>query len=195
MNAPAIRKVSSPPRQARKDRAKIRRAADPEKRQAVLETTDRQRTRPINLSLWRQVLEALLAELTVYGGYEVAVHLVAAPEMSRLNETFLHHIGSTDVISFDYHAYPFQEDLPDEAREDLADLTLHGEIFISVDDAVEQALLYQTTWQAELVRYAIHGLMHLQGFDDLKSAERYRMKRLESKWLKSMVGRFALDQL
>lgn len=195
MNRAARQPEVSPRRKTPMAPAKIRPAIEPGKRHAELEIYNRQRTRAIHLVLWRQILASLIDELTSTGSYEVAVHLVAAPEMSQLNEAFLHHQGSTDVISFDYHAYPLHEIRPETKDGHSPDLLLHGEVYISVDDAVAQASRFQATWQEELARYAIHGLMHLQGFDDLRSAERYRMKRLESRWPKHLVTRFTLDQL
>ncbi len=53
---------------------------------------NRQRTRKINLRLLKQIAEALLADLKIEDA-ELGVHLVAAPEMTRLNETFLRHAG------------------------------------------------------------------------------------------------------
>ncbi len=60
-----------------------------------------QRTRRINLRLLKRITNALLADLKI-GDAVVGVHLVATPEMTRLNETFLAHQGATDVITFDY---------------------------------------------------------------------------------------------
>ena len=62
---------------------------------------NRQRTRKINLRLLKQITDALLADLNVEDA-ELGVHLVATPEMTRLNEKFLRHAGPTDVITFDY---------------------------------------------------------------------------------------------
>jgi probable rRNA maturation factor len=44
-------------------------------------------------------------------------------------------------------------------------MSLHGELFICLDDAVKQAREFRTTWQSELTRYVIHGLLHLCGHD------------------------------
>ena len=63
---------------------------------------NRQRLRRVNLRLLRQIVQALLQETWPDGGFDLAIYLVAAPEMTRLNETFLRHKGSTDVITFDY---------------------------------------------------------------------------------------------
>ena len=66
---------------------------------------------------------------------------------------------------------------------------------ISIPDAVKQACEFRTTWQSELVRYALHGLLHLRGFDDLEPAPRRRMKCEEERLLKLVRARFPLRQL
>ncbi len=63
---------------------------------------NRQRTRNVNSPLLRRVTSVLLTDLLLLERSELAIHLVAAPEMARVNQQFLDHAGSTDVITFDY---------------------------------------------------------------------------------------------
>src|SRR5213596_1423422 len=72
---------------------------------------------------------------------------------------------------------------------------LHGEIFICIDDAVKQARQFRTTWQSELVRYLIHGVLHLVGYDDLTLAGRCVMKREENRLLRMLSRRFSFRHL
>ena len=72
---------------------------------------------------------------------------------------------------------------------------LHGEIFICIDDAVKQARQFRTTWQSELVRYLIHGVLHLVGYDDLTPAGRCVMKREENCLLGMLSRQFSLRRL
>ncbi|MGA2854319.1 MAG: rRNA maturation RNAse YbeY, partial [Verrucomicrobiota bacterium] len=62
---------------------------------------NRQRARKIDSRLFKKIAEALLADLKIKEA-ELGINLVAAREMTLLNETFLRHEGSTDVITFDY---------------------------------------------------------------------------------------------
>ncbi len=148
----------------------------------TLELRVRQRTRRVDTVLLRRFIRALLEEKLGVASYELGLHLVAAPEMTRLNETFLQHAGSTDVITFD-HA-----EAPDSSR-------LHGEIFICLDDAVNQSRTFRTTWQSELARYVIHGVLHLRGFEDLTPGKRRVMKREENRLLRAWAGQFPLQRL
>jgi len=140
---------------------------------------NRQRLRSIDLPLLRRIISALLEDLLPTRHFDLAIHLVRAPEITRLNETFLHHEGATDVITFDYTE---QEQL-------------HGEIFICIDDAVKQARQFRTTWQSELVRYLTHGVLHTVGYDDLTPADRCVMKREENRLLRMLSRQFCLRHL
>ena len=143
---------------------------------------NRQRVRRVNTPLLRRITHWLLAESLGVQDYELCVHLVGAAEMARVNETFLQHEGSTDVITFDH-------------LESARPHALHGELFICLDDAVKQAKEFKTTWQSELTRYVIHGLLHLRGHDDLKPAARRVMKKEENRLLLETSRAFTLSEL
>jgi rRNA maturation RNase YbeY len=184
---------------------------------------NRQRVRPVNTQLLRQItLHLLRAEFGV-ADFEVCVHLVTASEMARLNWEFLQHEGSTDIITFDQsEGFPGNSGIepPNQMAPPLPSLSpaasggegvrrtgegaihredltgrLAGELFICLDDAVKQAREFRTTWQEELARYVIHGLLHLRGFDDVEPAARRVMKREENRLLRRAGRKFTLAQL
>ena len=147
-----------------------------------LSLRNRQRLRRIDLPQLRRMIRHLVLHLLQVEEFELGVHLVAAPEMSALNASFLQHEGSTDVITFNY------ADPPSSSR-------LQGEIVVCLDEAVSQARRFRTTWQAEVVRYIVHGVLHLQGYDDLEPALRRTMKREEARLLGEVARRFALSKV
>ncbi|MDB6031182.1 MAG: putative metal-dependent hydrolase [Verrucomicrobiales bacterium] len=157
---------------------------------------NRQHTQSLNLPLLRKITTYLLANHFRPAHHEFCVHLVEADEMADVNQRFLQHAGSTDVITFDY-AEPSGTPFKKAGHRDLSVPlpSLHGEVFISVSDAVTQARQFRTTWQLELTRYLIHGLLHLQGYDDLKPNLRQVMKREEQRLLKLTSREFELTQL
>ncbi len=142
---------------------------------------NRQRDRRVDTRWLRTCAVTLLEELLALEEYELGVQLVGVREMARVNQQFLNHAGSTDVITFSYAE-------PGEAR-------LHGELFICVSDAVAQAAEWGTTWQSEVVRYLVHGVLHLRGFDDLEPAKRRVMKRHENRLVARLARHFALREL
>jgi probable rRNA maturation factor len=168
--------------------------------------TNRQRTRKINLRLLKKIADALLTELELEKA-EIGICLIAVPEMTRLNETFLRHAGSTDVITFDYSDKTVGADVRrllnqkpalQKRRETphvVSYKIIHGEVFICVAEAVLQARKFSTSWQSEVVRYLVHGVLHLFGFDDSSADARRRMKRAEGRVLGKLSRRFTLAQL
>jgi probable rRNA maturation factor len=166
----------------------------------VLTLRNRQRARPVNLPFLRRIANELLAELLPSGDFDLGVYLVTGVEITRLNETYLRHAGPTDVITFNHAAAAdvrrlsktvTQLDHPHVGGyEDI-----HGEIFICLDEAVAQARRFRTTWQSELTRYLIHGLLHLCGYDDQHSADRRKMKREENQLLQMLSQRFSFARL
>ena len=156
---------------------------------------NRQRTRNVNSPLLRRVTSVLLTDLLLLERSELAIHLVAAPEMARVNQQFLDHAGSTDVITFDYAGELDSLAVGERGGSIHLPEQLHGEIFICIDDAVKQARQFRTTWQSELARYLIHGVLHLVGYDDLTAAGRRVMKREENRLLRMLSRRFFLGHL
>jgi probable rRNA maturation factor len=167
----------------------------------TLSLQNRQRARRVDTRLLRRLtLHTLEHELNIRS-FELAIHLVGAKEMARVNWDFLQHEGSTDVITFDHSSPEFRvpgsEFGVDEpgARNQKLETRLHGELFICVDDAVKQAREFRTTWQSELARYVVHGLLHLCGHDDLSPGPRRRMKREENRLVRRVAKEFPLAKL
>lgn len=149
---------------------------------------NRQRTVSLNTRLLRALATTLLHEEFKIQDFDLVLYIVRAAEMAQLNEKFLQHPGSTDVITFDYSNSSRPPDLDSPP-------VLHGEIFICIDDARAQARQFRVSWQSELARYAIHGVLHLRGFDDTAPDLRREMKREENRLLRKMSRLFPLRKL
>ena len=163
--------------------------------------SNRQRGQRVDLRLLRRIAQTLLAELLQIESADLGICLVAASEMTQLNETFLRHQGPTDVVTFDYTDHAGRRSRPAVSkrkkngnRQDACAM-VHGEIFICLDEAFLQARRFRTSWQSEIVRYLTHGVLHLVGHDDSGNRERRKMKREESRLLRELSRRFSLAQL
>lgn len=149
----------------------------------TLQVYSGQSSRSVNSRLLQSIVRTLLTELLRRPGtFTLEINIVAAPEMTRLNETFLRHRGSTDVLAFDY-------------RNPSAEMSLCGEIFVCTDEAIIQAARFRTTWQSELVRYVVHGILHLTGYDDHIPGDRRKMKAKETQLVKELASRFEFSDL
>jgi len=85
----------------------------------------------------------------------------------EVNRTYLNHDTYTDIITFDY------------VEDDL----VSGDIMISVERVKENAVLYNTTFEQELHRVIIHGILHLLGQGDKTDVEAAQMRKKEEKAL------------
>lgn len=156
----------------------------------LLTIQNRQRTQAIDARLLRQVISSLVSDLLKLEQVELGVALVGSKEMARVNWQFLQHEGATDVITFDH-----TESQLSRRKSPAARTIINGELFVCVPVAVAQAQSFRTTWQLELVRYIVHGILHLLGHDDHRATALTRMKRDEDRLVRWLDRRFKLAKL
>ncbi|WP_324667751.1 rRNA maturation RNase YbeY [Geochorda subterranea] len=128
--------------------------------------------------LHRAVREVLRRELGPEAGRprEVSVALVDEPTIAALNRRFRGVDAPTDVLSFKLEDP--EEPEPDPAP-DPAEPQLLGEIVISVPRAVAQAEAYGHSVERELAYLAVHGCLHLLGYDHEDEPSRQAMRQRE----------------
>lgn len=102
----------------------------------------------------------------------VNIILVDNAKIREINREYRGVDRETDVISFALN--DFEVTFPWE-REEL------GDIYISVEKALEQSREYGHSFDRELVYLAVHGLLHLLGYDHLEKAEKKEMRQEEEK--------------
>jgi probable rRNA maturation factor len=81
-----------------------------------------------------------------------------------LNKGFLNHNTLTDIITFD--------------NSEGSD-RIEGEIYISIERVKENATKYDVSFEDELNRVMIHGILHLLGYKDKKPSEKALMRKKE----------------
>ena len=85
----------------------------------------------------------------------------------EVNREYLGHDYYTDIITFDY----------DETD------TINGDIVISLDTVRTNAVKFGKSYEEELYRVIIHGILHLCGINDKGPGEREIMEAAENKAL------------
>ena len=80
-----------------------------------------------------------------------------------INKDFLKHKTLTDIITFDYS----------EGGD------IDGEIYISVERVKENALKFEKSFDEELRRVIVHGVLHILGFNDKTLAQKSAMRKKE----------------
>lgn len=88
--------------------------------------------------------------------------------LHKLNVEFLNHDTLTDIISFD----------------NSVGNELHGDIFISVERVADNANDFNVTFNEELRRVIIHGVLHYCGYKDKTATEQAIMTQKENEKLK-----------
>lgn len=89
------------------------------------------------------------------------------PKILEVNRQFLNHDYFTDIITFDY------------SRGRM----ISGDMFISLDTVLTNSELVAATYDRELLRVIIHGVLHLCGINDKGPGEREIMESFENKAL------------
>ena len=99
----------------------------------------------------------------------------------EVNRQYLQHDYYTDIITFDYC---------DDALLTGKKETIAGDLFISLDTVRSNAEQQGTTYDEELHRVIIHGILHLCGINDKGPGEREIMEREENKALELLTHKF-----
>ncbi len=96
---------------------------------------------------------------------ELSLLLTDDAEIQALNKTYRNLDKATDVLSF-----PQDEGAVNESGD-----TLLGDVVISVETAARQAEEHQLSFNEELILLAIHGILHLLGYDHERSPQDARI--------------------
>ena len=95
---------------------------------------------------------------------EIAYIFCDDAKILEVNKTYLQHDYFTDIITFDY----------------CEGAVLNGDIFISLDTVRANAQEFGVTFENELHRILIHGILHLCGQEDKTPEARLEMTRKEN---------------
>jgi probable rRNA maturation factor len=89
----------------------------------------------------------------------------------EMNKKYLKHFYYTDVITFDY----------------VVGKIVAGDIFISLDRINENSKTYDVTFESELLRVLVHGVLHLLGYKDKDKKSKEMMTFKEDYYLKVLI--------
>ena len=104
---------------------------------------------------------------------EVSLMLVDDERIHELNREYRGVDRPTDVLSF-----ALQEETEEEPDTEFEDDML-GDIVISVPRAREQAIDYGHSFEREIVYLAVHGTLHLLGYDHEDDEDKQEMRAKE----------------
>jgi len=91
-----------------------------------------------------------------------------------LNKQYLNHDTLTDIITFD----------------NSEGNILNGDIYISIERVEENSKQFCCSFEEELLRVIVHGILHLCGYEDKSIASRKKMREKEEKALFNFKTQF-----
>ena len=89
--------------------------------------------------------------------------------LTDINKQYLNHNTLTDIITFD--------------TSDGSRGVIQGEIYISIERIKENAIKFKTSFQRELLRVMVHGVLHLLGYGDKTAQQKKIMRKKEDAYL------------
>lgn len=122
----------------------------------------------------RETTEWIKAVAATYGKRvgEIAYIFCSDKKILEVNLQYLQHDYYTDIITFDY----------------CAGDRLAGDLFISLETVATNAEQFKASYEEELHRTIIHGILHLCGINDKGPGEREIMEAAENRALAMREG-------
>ena len=91
----------------------------------------------------------------------------------NINRTYLKHDYYTDIVTFDMSD---------------SDDVVSADIFVSIDRVKENAETEGVSFEEELYRVMVHGVLHLCGYGDKTKEEQGEMRSAENQHIKLILG-------
>lgn len=129
---------------------------------------------PDEEDLQRWIAAAMAAGCTRARDSEICVRLVDTEEMTRLNRDYRGKDAPTNVLSF-------PSDLPPETQ-----VPLLGDIVICAPVVRREAAEQRKTLAAHWAHMAVHGTLHLLGYDHIEESQADAMELMESRILEQL---------
>lgn len=126
----------------------------------------------INSVIFEPFIERLESQIEMLEGI-LNVIFVNDAYIQSLNKAYRGKDAPTDVLSFNYEHDPNSD--------------LVGEVYLSVETARRQAIDHKHSFEDELIKLIIHGVLHVHGFDHEEDEDYKEMYEVE----KSILGKIA----
>ena len=119
-----------------------------------------------NKNLLKNWLKDLIVQEHASTG-QINIIFTSDGHLLDLNKKYLSKDYLTDIITFDY-----------SDNQQVA-----GDLFISITRVLENSITFSVTFEMELKRVIVHGVLHLLGYGDGSEKEKSQIRRMEDKYL------------
>lgn len=149
---------------------------------------DEQTFGDIDLSRWRLLSLAALAEEGIRGAVELSVIFIDEQAMSDLNGQYMGKAGPTDVLAFPIDSTEVMipqgpgaiTHSPSHSQFDTSDIPLLlGDVLICPSVAYAQSATHAGTYDDELALLLVHGILHILGHDHEVEVDAEIMRKRE----------------
>ena len=119
---------------------------------------------------------------------EMAITYVLNDEIQNINREYRGKDVPTDVVSLEYEpetiTFDDEFEMPEALQAELAEFdSFIGELYISIEKAQEQADNYGHSYEREMGFLAVHGFLHINGYDHMVAEDEKVMFALQEEIL------------
>lgn len=136
----------------------------------------------LNKKKLKEIVRFILKSVGVFEG-NLSIVFTTDKEIKRLNYLYRKENRPTDVLSFSMREGKPLFVKTTGGRRLRNELSILGDVIISVDRAKRQARRFNSTFQKEIYLYLVHGILHLLGYGDKKPLLRKKMRKKETEIL------------
>jgi probable rRNA maturation factor len=145
----------------------------------VVTVMSAQREAPVSTSRMMRLARRAIRRLRIRAPDTLAITFIGTGRMRTLNRRFKRHDWATDVLCFRYDQPGARGGGRGVGAQQIA-----GEILIAPRMARAYAARHKISYEEELSRYVVHGLLHWLGHEDRTRAEQAKMRAMEDRLLR-----------
>lgn len=135
-----------------------------------------QQDKQISKNMIKRFVKEILKNLACKDDIEISILLTNDDFIKELNKKYLKKDKPTDVLSF-----------PMSPLIGTEDKTILGDVVISIERAEKQAVLQKTSFDKEVARLLIHGVLHLFGYEHEKGGKMAMEMKKEEERLMGLI--------
>jgi rRNA maturation RNase YbeY len=131
-----------------------------------------------NIRVDKRQIHGLVRDVKLQENFSISslqINILNDEYILELNRKYLEHDYNTDIITFNYSG---------------SHEILDGEIFISFQDALGNAIKFNVHLDIEFLRLIIHGILHLLGFDDTSARDKKIMLKKENELVECFQSKY-----